>query len=112
MIQQWWGVNEAVFTPGGPTADLGLNTRYVVGFAGRFTPEKGILDLAEAVAQLGPDYGLVLIGDGPQRVVLEQYIAALGLEELDSSLSRRKIRMGWQPIIGRWIFWYCRRERR
>ena len=41
---------------------------FAVGFAGRMVPEKGLLDLVDAVARLavaGRDARLVVIGDGP-----------------------------------------------
>lgn len=79
MIQQWWGINDAVFTAEGPKADLGLATRFKVGFVGRFIAEKGVLDLVEALAHLGEDYGVVLIGDGPQRGDIAHRIQALGI---------------------------------
>ena len=65
MSQQWWAVNDNTFVPDGPKAEFGLGDRYVFGFVGRFTAEKGILDLVRALAALGEEYALVLVGDGP-----------------------------------------------
>jgi glycosyltransferase involved in cell wall biosynthesis len=47
---------------------------FLVGFAGRLVPEKGVLDLVEAVTRLiaaGRPARLVLIGEGPLRAGLE-----------------------------------------
>ncbi len=40
---------------------------FVIGFAARLVPEKGLLYLLEAAAQLQGDWTLLLIGDGPDR---------------------------------------------
>jgi glycosyltransferase involved in cell wall biosynthesis len=50
-----------------------------VGYLGRLVPEKGILDLIEAVAGLPPAVSLRLVGDGSQRPAVERRIAQLGL---------------------------------
>jgi len=47
-------------------------------YAGRLSPEKGVLTLLEAAARV-PDLRLVLAGDGPQRAALEERARALGL---------------------------------
>lgn len=51
----------------------------VVGYIGRLVPEKGVLDLVEAVARLPETVRLRLIGDGASRPVIEARIAALGI---------------------------------
>jgi glycosyltransferase involved in cell wall biosynthesis len=45
---------------------------FVVGYAGRFVEEKGLLDLIEALRQCPPDVHLLLIGNGPLKPVLDQ----------------------------------------
>jgi L-malate glycosyltransferase len=43
---------------------------FVVGFAGRFVPEKGVLDLVDAFLRLAPQnprLAVVMVGDGPLR---------------------------------------------
>ncbi|MGQ9829504.1 MAG: glycosyltransferase family 4 protein [Roseiflexus sp.] len=52
---------------------------FVVGYIGRLVPEKGVLDLVEAVARLPASIRLRLIGDGALRPVIEARIAALGI---------------------------------
>lgn len=60
-------------------AELGLSG-VVVGFAGRLIPEKGVLDLADALAGLGGlDWTLLVIGQGPLRGALQHRLAAANL---------------------------------
>lgn len=49
-----------------------------VGFVGRLVPEKGILDLIDAVAALG-DTELRVVGDGPSRVEAEARAVSAGV---------------------------------
>jgi glycosyltransferase involved in cell wall biosynthesis len=56
--------------------------RWLIGAAGRFSPEKGFAIFAEAaalVAKRRPDAGFVLFGDGPTRPEVERLIAERGL---------------------------------
>jgi len=56
--------------------------RWIIGAAGRFSPEKGFSVLIEAAAvfvEHRPDAGVVLFGDGPLRGELERSISARGL---------------------------------
>lgn len=57
--------------------------RWLIGAAGRMSPEKGFAVLIEAAARVlpqRPDAGFLLFGDGPLRGQLEQLIAARGLK--------------------------------
>lgn len=81
MLQQWWPIDDRCFVPDGPRAEFDLATPYIVGFVGRFVPEKGITDLLDAMGQLDSRYGLVLIGDGPARVEMQLQIQRLGLTQ-------------------------------
>jgi glycosyltransferase involved in cell wall biosynthesis len=54
---------------------------FVVAYAGRFVPEKGLDTLLQAVADLGSGVELWLIGNGPDRPVLESLSQELGIEE-------------------------------
>ncbi|NTU85142.1 MAG: glycosyltransferase family 4 protein, partial [Chloroflexales bacterium] len=78
-----FGVDTDIFSPkrdeqrkteGAPVA-----SPFVVGYVGRLVPEKGILDLVEAVGGLPPHVRLRLVGDGSQRPAIERRIAQLGL---------------------------------
>lgn len=58
--------------------------RWIVGGAGRFSPEKGFPVLVEAAAQVCqayPEAGFVLFGEGPERAKMEQRLRELGLSE-------------------------------
>lgn len=50
-------------------------------YAGRLAPAKGLHVLIDAVARLGSDFGVVLVGDGPERAALETDVARRGLRE-------------------------------
>jgi len=55
---------------------------YVIGAAGRLSPEKGfevLVRAAERVLREQPDTGFVLFGEGPERARLQQQINAAGL---------------------------------
>lgn len=80
LVQTELGVDERPFRPQ-PAAricqrrQLGLDG-FVIGFAGRLVAEKGVLDLAEAVATLPPECQLLVVGDGPLRPVLHARLPA------------------------------------
>jgi glycosyltransferase involved in cell wall biosynthesis len=54
---------------------------FVAGYAGRLMAEKGIFDLLEAVESLGPEYRLMVVGDGPQKDEFLGRAAKLGLTD-------------------------------
>jgi glycosyltransferase involved in cell wall biosynthesis len=62
---------------------LGIaDDEFVFGFVGRFSKEKGLNYLLEAVRRWTPGTGrwrLVLVGDGPHRGLLEEAVRELGL---------------------------------
>ncbi len=63
-----------------PVFDRELSSPPRLIYAGRLSPEKGVLTLIEALAKLkqekfSPLPNLILAGDGPQRNVLEQAVA-------------------------------------
>jgi glycosyltransferase involved in cell wall biosynthesis len=54
--------------------------KILIGFVGRLIDGKGVMDLVTAMSQLNnPNAQLLIVGDGPQRQRLEQYVAELGL---------------------------------
>ncbi|RME57487.1 glycosyltransferase family 4 protein [Candidatus Parcubacteria bacterium] len=59
---------------------LGL-TGFTVGFVGRLVPEKGLVTLVEAFAQLPPDCHLLLVGRGELKSHLLAMAANLGLAD-------------------------------
>jgi len=61
--------------------DLGINAPVVLA-VGRLSAEKGHADLLDAVARVtGPQFQLVMVGDGPERCRLEEQIARLSLDD-------------------------------
>ncbi|PDV98838.1 glycosyltransferase [Candidatus Chloroploca asiatica] len=81
-----FGVDPAIFAPRddsfeetAPFQPSDQRPHFILGYLGRLVPEKGILDLVEALAGLPPHVCLHLIGDGSQRPAIEQRIAQLGL---------------------------------
>ncbi len=72
------GVDTCVFRPLERRLDP---TTFRVAYAGRFVPEKGLDTLLEAVARLGSGVELWLIGDGPQRTVLQSLAQGLGISD-------------------------------
>jgi glycosyltransferase involved in cell wall biosynthesis len=77
-----FGVDPELFAPSPrPVAPSSSRPpRFTVGYLGRLVPEKGIMDLLEAVAGLPPTVELRLVGDGSQRAAIEARIARLGLQ--------------------------------
>ncbi len=53
----------------------------VIGFIGRFVPEKGVMNLLEAAATLDRDYTLLLIGGGAQEADLRRRAEELGVAD-------------------------------
>jgi alpha-1,6-mannosyltransferase len=79
VVRQPLGVDTTVYTPrrAAPAlrAELGLpaNARLLV-YAGRFTREKRLPLLLQAVRRLGPPYHLLVIGSGPHLPAAERVI--------------------------------------
>ncbi|MCX7855696.1 MAG: glycosyltransferase family 4 protein [Anaerolineae bacterium] len=80
------GVDTRVFRPQERRLDPAV---FRVAYAGRFVPEKGLDTLLQAVARLGPDVELWLIGNGPQRAALQSLAQSLGIGE----------RVRWVPPV-------------
>ncbi len=77
------GIDPDVFVPRDASdlrEKLGL-TGFVIGYMGRFSPEKGPLDLVRACLAMSAegvaDFTLLLVGDGPERRELEAAASAL-----------------------------------
>lgn len=61
-----------------------LGERFVIGHAGHLAEVKNqafLLDLMPRILQQKPDAKLLLLGDGPDRMMLERKIADMGLEK-------------------------------
>ncbi len=79
------GVDPELFVPAtaaerAPATGSNGAAPFVVGYLGRLVPEKGVLDLVDAVARLPAHVRLRLIGDGSQRPAIARQIARLGLD--------------------------------
>jgi glycosyltransferase involved in cell wall biosynthesis len=84
-----FGVDPQIFAPaeyrtdaiyGVPTQDgIPAQDRFMVGYLGRFVPEKGILDLIDALTLLPESVHLRLIGNGDQHTAIMARIAERGL---------------------------------
>jgi glycosyltransferase involved in cell wall biosynthesis len=61
-------------------AELGMRGK-VIGFIGRFVPEKGVMNLLEAVAVLKGECSLLLIGGGEQEADLRRRAEELGIAD-------------------------------
>lgn len=73
-----FGVDPALFSP---SPEQRERATFTVGYLGRLVPEKGLLDLVEAMAGTPPHLRLRLVGSGAQRPVIERRAALLGLSE-------------------------------
>ncbi len=73
-----FGVDAEVFHPNGTSPDLrrqlGLGGKFVVGYAGRLVPEKGLDMLVAAVKKMGPDVRLLLVGSGAWKPPADPFI--------------------------------------
>jgi L-malate glycosyltransferase len=61
-------------------AELGMKGK-VIGFIGRFVPEKGVMDLLETAARLDGEWSLLLIGGGAQEADLRRRAHELGVAD-------------------------------
>lgn len=82
------GVDETRFRPQSQpelAAQLGIaESDFIVGFVGRFVPEKGLLTLTQALARLKDQpypWKWLLLGRGPLKDTLTQQAAALGISD-------------------------------
>ena len=75
------GVDTVAFAPSMAMRDaarhtLGWNDDVpVVGYLGRFVPEKGIETLLSALSEVSVPWRALFVGDGPQRERIEQFAA-------------------------------------
>ncbi|GAB4474830.1 MAG: glycosyltransferase family 4 protein [Anaerolineae bacterium] len=71
-----FGVDPEIFSPPPqPTA----HERFIIGYAGRLVPEKGIDTLIRAVSLLKGEWYLTLVGDGPERARLSELAGLLNI---------------------------------
>jgi glycosyltransferase involved in cell wall biosynthesis len=73
--------------------------KYIIGAAGRFSPEKGyrhLVDAAAEVARTQPEAGFLLFGSGPLERALARQIDRLGLRG-------RFVLAGFRADLDRWL---------
>jgi L-malate glycosyltransferase len=86
QIMPQLGVDESLFKPQTQpelAQQLGIQpSEFVIGFVGRFVPEKGLKTLFNAVAGLGDrNWKLLLLGRGPMKDELMQMATDLGFRD-------------------------------
>ena len=77
------GIDVHAFEQGRPLADIGIGKGKVVGMVARLDLQKGFEYLLRAVRQLRdsfPDLQVVIAGDGPDRLAIENMIREFGLQ--------------------------------
>lgn len=73
--------------------EMGWDGKKVLGFVGRFVLQKNpvfLLEIFKFVHELDPDTLLVLVGDGPLRDQMLQYVRTEGIEDCVDYLGRRE----------------------
>jgi glycosyltransferase involved in cell wall biosynthesis len=72
--------NFPLFDAAGLRRELGLNS-FTLGYVGRLTLEKGLMELFQAVSSLNLDYQLLIIGGGPDEAIIKDYALKLGIND-------------------------------
>jgi glycosyltransferase involved in cell wall biosynthesis len=75
-----WGLGGEASVPT-PNPHLPTPNPFVIGYLGRLVPQKGLLDLIEALPQLPAHARVRLIGDGVQKPQLRARAAELGVRD-------------------------------
>lgn len=73
-----FGVDPEFFAPAGPR-DMARS--FMIGYAGRLVPEKGVDLLIQAAAELPGSWQLAIAGDGPARNALVALAKQLGVQD-------------------------------
>ncbi len=74
-----YGIDTGTFFPRAAPRPGGRPFR--IGYVGRFVPEKGLMDVVEALHRCRRPIEFEVIGDGPQRAALMERAAVLGLQD-------------------------------
>jgi glycosyltransferase involved in cell wall biosynthesis len=64
-----------------PLETNGTTNEPLIVFAGRLAVEKGVKHLIEALYEIPDNFKAVLIGDGPQKEILQKLVEGLGLSD-------------------------------
>lgn len=85
-MQTQIGVDEDMYRPDAQKRSevrkmLGFEDKFVIGYTGRLTKDKGVNDLLGSLPLDGVDWGLLLVGDGDLREEIERWIADRNWQE-------------------------------
>ena len=88
VVVPQFGVDPELYSRRGVTpatlpgvAETSENRPFIIGYAGRLVPQKGLVNLMEAVAGLEGNWRLALLGDGPLRSTLESMAQQSGVRD-------------------------------
>ena len=78
LVQTQIGIDPDLFKPDTTVREsvrreLGLD-QFVIGYVGRLTEAKGVLDLLTAIEDMPPVWQLLMIGDGDSRLAVEAWV--------------------------------------
>jgi len=77
---QWWGLDLEPFLRVSRSPKSNTDTK-IIGYVGRFIPEKGVPDLLHLLCQLDSSYRLVLVGGGPEEGKIRKMVTDLALQD-------------------------------
>jgi len=69
----------------------GSESRFIAGYVGRLVPEKGLMDMIEALPTCGESVDLLFVGSGPMEQELRERAAQLGLAERVKILPQQRL---------------------
>jgi glycosyltransferase involved in cell wall biosynthesis len=77
---QWWGLDLEPFLKFKKNPKASADTK-IIGYVGRFIPEKGISDLLHMLSQLDSQYHMVIVGGGPEKADICRLVKELSLQD-------------------------------
>jgi len=88
-MQTQVGVDETLFTPNQPIRDeyrrkIGFEDKFIIGYTGRLTVDKGVDDLLDVFINLSKKYediALLLVGNGDLKQLIEENIKKHNLQD-------------------------------
>ncbi|HSV43003.1 MAG TPA: glycosyltransferase [Candidatus Bathyarchaeia archaeon] len=86
FLQTQVGIDEALYEPDESRRQemrvrLGLHGRFVVGYAGRLTRDKGLDVLMASLSMLSGNWALLLLGNGDYRLEIERMVQKRGWQD-------------------------------
>ena len=77
---QWWGLDLEFFLRAKRVEKTNADKK-IIGYVGRFIPEKGVPDLLQMLSQMDSQYRLVLVGGGPEEAIIRKSVQELSLQD-------------------------------